>query len=65
MPTESSTAARKNPTDYVRGFASYTEAERHGFYSLKRLRELGLFVPDEVRPCYEAMVSTHYGRNCV
>jgi hypothetical protein len=61
MPTESSTATRKTPTDYVRGFSSYQEAERHGFYSLKRLRELGLFVPDELRPCYEAMVSTHYG----
>ena len=27
--------------------------------------EFDLFVPDEVRPCYEAMVSTHYGRNYV
>ena len=65
MPTESSTAARKNPADYVIGFSSYREAEKAGYFSLKCLREFGLFVPDEVRPLYKAMVSTHYGRNCV
>ena len=65
MLTESSTAALKNPADYVLGFSSYREAERHGFYSLKRLREMGLSVPDSMRPHYRAMVSTHYGRNYV
>ncbi len=62
MPTESSTAARKNPTDYVRGFASYKEAEQAGYFSLKRLKEMGLVVPDSMRPHYLAMVETHYGR---
>ena len=66
MPLDLARPALKNPTDYVRGFSSYTEAERHGFYSLKRLREFDLFVPDEVRPCYEAMVvDSRYGKNAV
>ena len=56
---------RKNQADYVRLFKSYREAELHGFYSLKRLKEMGLMVPDSMRPHYRAMVETHYGRNCV
>jgi hypothetical protein len=62
MPLNLARQARKNPTDYVIGFSSYKEAEKAGYFSLKRLKELfGLYVPDDVRPCYEAMVSTHYG----
>jgi len=65
MPTESSTTRPKNPADYVVGFSSYREAEKAGYFSLKRLKEMGLSVPDSMRPYYRAMVETHYGRNCV
>ncbi len=66
MPLDLARPALKNPTDYKRGFSSYKEAEQAGYFSLKRLREFGLFVPDEVRPCYEAMVvDSRYGKNAV
>jgi len=48
---------------YVRGFSSYGEAELHGYFSLKRLKQLGLSVPDWMRPYYECAVETKYGRN--
>ncbi len=49
----------------VRVFKSYREAELHGYYSLRRLKELGLFVPDFMRPYYECVVETRYGNRSV
>ena len=46
----------------VRLFKSYPEAALHGYHSLKRLKELGLSVPDSMRPYYRFMVETRYGR---
>ena len=49
----------------IRGFSSYREAELHGYYSLKRLKEMGLFVPDSMRPYYQCVVESKYGRHAV
>ena len=46
----------------VRLFKSYPEAALHGYHSLKRLKELGLSVPDSMRLNYRFMVETKYGR---
>ena len=43
-------------------FPSYREAELHGYCSLKRLKGMGLSVPDPVRPHYRVVVETKYGR---
>ncbi len=59
---EQEQARRQANERYVRGFKSYREAELHGYYSLKRLREMGLSVPDWMRPYYECAVETQYGR---
>ena len=54
--------ARKNQADYVRLFKSYPEAASHGYHSLKRLKEMGLSVPDSMRPYNRFVVETRYGR---
>jgi hypothetical protein len=54
--------SRKNQADYVRLFKSYPEAALHGYHSLKRLKELGLSVPDSMRPYNRFVVETRYGR---
>ena len=53
---------RKNQADYVRLFKSYPEAASHGYHSLKRLKQLGLSVPDSMRLHYRFMVETKYGK---
>ncbi len=53
---------RKNQADYVRLFKSYPEAASHGYHSLKRLKEMGLSVPDSMRLNYRFVVETRYGR---
>ncbi len=45
----------------MRGFSSHREAEHNGYYSLKRLKQLGLSVPDWMRPYYAAAVETRHG----
>ena len=46
----------------MRLFKSYPEAASHGYHSLKRLKEMGLSVPDSMRLNYRFMVETKYGR---
>ena len=53
--------ARKNQVDYVRLFKSYPEAASRGYHSLKRLKEMGLSVPDSTRPKYSFLVATRFG----
>jgi hypothetical protein len=63
MPHQYVSASERNKSaDVVRLFKSYSEAELHGYYSLKRLKGMGLFVPDPVRPHYRVVVETKYGR---
>ena len=62
MPQYISAEAIERSLDVVRLFKSYREAELHGFYSLKRLKETGLSVPDSMRRRYQAQVETKYGR---
>ena len=45
----------------MRLFSSYWEAELHGYYSVTHLGQMGLFVPDSVRPYYECLVETRRG----
>jgi hypothetical protein len=45
----------------VRPFGSYREAELCGYYSIRRLGQMGLSVPDSIRPYYERMVATRHG----
>ena len=51
-------AANERP---VRLFRSYREAELHGYYSLKRLRQTGLEVRERERWNYLYVVATPYG----
>jgi hypothetical protein len=46
--------------DIVRLFQSYREAELHGYYSLKRLKALGLSVPDSIRPNYKTPFKNNF-----
>ena len=54
--------ARRAANDQpVRLFKSYPEAELHGFYSLKRLRQMGLEVREREHWNYLYVVATRYG----
>ena len=54
--------ARRAANDrQVRLFKSYREAELCGFYSIKRLKQMGLFVSDFMRPYFTCQVETKYG----
>ena len=62
MPQYVSADVRNQSADVVRFFKSYSEAELRGYYSLKRLKVLGLMVADSMRPNYKVVVETRYGR---
>jgi hypothetical protein len=62
MPQYISADATKQLPGVVRLFKSYPEAALHGYHSLKRLKEMGLMVPDSMRLNYRFMVETKYGR---
>jgi hypothetical protein len=62
MPQYISADATKQLPGVVRLFKSYPEAAMRGYHSLKRLKELGLSVPDSMRLYYRFMVETKYGR---
>jgi hypothetical protein len=67
MPTQYSPAElRKANGRTVKGFKSYPEAERHGYFSAKNLKQkFGLSVPERVLPLYDATVSTNWGAKAV
>jgi len=62
MPQYISCDAANQLNAVVRLFKSHWDAELHGYFSLKRLKKLGLAVPDSKRPNFRWLVDTKYGQ---